>query len=211
MTSTHALLGVALVALGMVVTPGPNMMYLVSRSISQGRLAGLVSLGGVVLGFAVYMLATAAGLSALFRAVPTLFVVVKLAGAAYLLFLAWGFLRGGRSAFRAEALEPHSRRRLFAMGLTTCLLNPKIALMYGALLPQFIDPSRGSVHTQFVVLGLTQIAVATLVNAAWVVAAASVAAYLRGRPLAERIQRYVVGTLLGGFAIHLATSQQSSA
>jgi threonine/homoserine/homoserine lactone efflux protein len=138
-----AVLGVAAVALGMVITPGPNMMYLVSRSIAQGRIAGLVSLTGVVCGFMVYVVATSVGLSALFAAVPALFHAIKLAGAAYLLWLAWGFLWGGRSAFAARELEPHRNRSLFATGLTTCLLNPKIALMYGALLPPIRRPVTG--------------------------------------------------------------------
>lgn len=131
---------------GLVVTPGPNMIYLVSRSLSQGRRAGLISLAGVACGFLAYLMATTAGLAALFVAVPALFIVVKLLGAAYLLYLVWGILRpGGRTMFTHDAgTQPHSPRRLFVMGLTTCLLNPKIALIYAALLPQFIDPARTS-------------------------------------------------------------------
>lgn len=143
MISLGAALGVAAIAVAFVVTPGPNMIYLVSRSLSQGRRAGLISLGGVACGFLAYLMATTAGLAALFVAAPALFVVVKLLGAAYLLYLAWGILRpGGRGMFTPDTdTQPHSPRRLFLMGLTTCLLNPKIALMYAALLPQFLDPA----------------------------------------------------------------------
>lgn len=198
-----------MIALGLVLTPGPNMMYLVSRSLGQGRRAGLVSLAGVAAGFVVYLLATVIGLAALFVAVPALFVVVKLLGAAYLLYLAWGILRpGGRRMFDDNASAPaHTSTRLFSMGLFTCLLNPKIALMYAALLPQFVDPA-SSAAPQLLLLGLVQIAVAVTVNAGWVLAAAWVARFLRARPTAQRLQRWVTGSLLGGFAVHLAASPQ---
>jgi threonine/homoserine/homoserine lactone efflux protein len=104
-----AVAGVALVALLMVLTPGPNMIYLASRSVSQGRTAGLVSLAGVAAGFAVYLLAATLGLTALFVAVPALFTAVKIAGALYLAYLAWTMLRpGGRSAFDPREVRPHS-------------------------------------------------------------------------------------------------------
>jgi threonine/homoserine/homoserine lactone efflux protein len=211
MVTVAAVAGVAVIALGMVLTPGPNMMYLVSRSISQGRSAGLVSLAGVIVGFAAYVAATAAGLSFLFAAVPELFIVLKVAGAGYLLYLAWGILRGGRRMFGAGDLPPHSRPRLFAMGLTTCLLNPKIALMYAALLPQFVSPDRGSVALQIVLLGLVQIAVAATVNACWVLLAASIKGLLERSPVAERVTRWVTGSLLAGFALHLGVSQPAQA
>lgn len=207
MISLGAVLGVAAIAFGLVVTPGPNMIYLVSRSLSQGRRAGLISLAGVACGFLAYLVATTAGLAALFVAVPALYVVVKLLGAAYLLYLAWGILRpGGRTMFTPDRdTNPHSPRRLFVMGLTTCLLNPKIALMYAALLPQFIDPAAPA-SLQLLVLGLVQIAVAVTVNAGWVLAAARVADLFRARPLAQRLQRWITGSLLGGFAVHLAAT-----
>ncbi len=91
------------------------------------------------------------------------------------------------------------------MGLSTCLLNPKIALMYAALLPQFVDPTAPA-STQLLLLGLVQIAVAVSVNAGWVFAAASVATLFRARPLAQRVQRWVAGSFLGGFAVHLAVA-----
>lgn len=208
MISLGAVAGIALIALGMVLTPGPNMVYLVSRSLTQGRRAGLVSLAGVAFGFAVYLVATSLGLAALFSAVPALFVVVKLVGAAYLLYLAWGILRpGGRAVFAVEpGASVHSQRRLFVMGMATCLLNPKIALMYAALLPQFVDPSAGPAVVQLLVLGLVQITVAVSVNAGWVLAASAVAAFVARRPVAQHVQRWVTGTLLGGFAVHLTAA-----
>src|SRR5579862_603264 len=139
----------ALICLGMVLTPGPNMIYLVSRSICQGRLAGLISLGGVALGFVTYMLCAAFGITALLFAVPYAYDALRFAGAAYLLWLAWQALKpGGRSPFQVKTLKVDGPRKLFAMGFVTNLLNPKIAMLYLALLPQFIDPAQGSVLVQ---------------------------------------------------------------
>ena len=201
-----AVLGVFLVALAMVLTPGPNMMYLVSRSITQGRRAGVVSLGGVAVGFVIYLTATNLGLSALFVAVPELYIAVKVAGAVYLGWLAFKALRpGGVSVFEPAALKPDSPRRLFLMGLMTNLLNPKIAVMYLSLIPQFVNPSAGHVMVQGFLLGATQIAVALTVNLMIVLAAGSIAAFLSGRATWLRAQRYLMGTVLGALAIKLAT------
>lgn len=208
LVSASAVWGVAVIGLMMVLTPGPNMIYLASRAIGQGRRAGLVSLGGVAVGFLLYLAATAAGLSALFEAVPAAYHVVKIAGALYLAWLAWGMLRpGGSSPFVTDDLEPHSARRLFTMGLVTNLLNPKIALLYAALIPQFVDPARGSAWGQFVQLGLTQIVVAVTVNALIVLSAAALATQLARHPRVMRAQRLVSGTVLGWFAGRMALSK----
>lgn len=208
MIENSALLAVAAIALGMVLTPGPNMVYLLSRSITQGRRAGLISLGGVAAGFLCYLVAATLGISALFAAVPQLYLAVKLAGACYLGWLAWQALRpGGTSVFSPAALQKDSPTRLFAMGLTTNLLNPKIAIVYAALIPQFVDPDGGRVWLQSLTLGGVQILVALTVNAAIVVAAGSIAAFLSGRPLWLRVQRMLTGTALGGLAVHLATDR----
>ncbi|MFC5721720.1 LysE family translocator [Streptomyces gamaensis] len=202
---TGAVLGVGAVSLGMVLTPGPNMMYLVSRSITQGRRAGLISLTGVALGFLAYLTAANLGLSALFLAVPWLYMTVKLAGAAYLAWLAWKALKpGGTSVFTPQQLSPDSPRRLFTMGLMTNLLNPKIAVMYLSLIPQFVDPAAGHVLLQGFALGGVQIAVSLAVNCAIVLAAGSIALFLRRRPMWLKIQRHVMGGVLGALAVKLA-------
>ena len=178
------MVGIALIELGLVLTPGPNMIYLVSRSIMQGRRAGLVSLLGVAAGFLVYLAAAVAGLATIFVAVPTAYTVLKLAGAGYLLYLAWQAIRpGGTAVFAPKELPLDSSRRLFTMGLVTNLLNPKIAVLYVSLLPQFIDPHRGSVALQSLTLGSVQIGVALTVNALIVVFAGSLAGFLGARPL----------------------------
>ena len=205
MIGTSAVLGVAVVSLGMVLTPGPNMIYLVSRSITQGRRAGITSLGGVALGFAVYLVAANLGLSVVFLAVPGLYTAVRLAGAAYLAWLAWQALRpGGTSVFAPREVPHDSPRRLFAMGLMTNLLNPKIAVMYLSLIPQFVDLRAGHVLLQGLVLGAVQISVSVAVNLAIVLAAGAIAGFLARRPSWLRVQRYAMGSVLGALAVALA-------
>lgn len=208
MVSTTAIAGIAAIALGLVLTPGPNMIYLVSRSLTQGRLAGLVSLLGVALGFLVYLAAAAAGLATIFVAVPAAYTALKLAGAAYLLYLAWQALRpGGTNAFAPKDLPKDGFGRLLSMGLLTNLLNPKIAVLYVSLLPQFVDPARGSIAAQSLVLGGTQIVIALAVNAVIVVFAGSLARFLGQRPTWLRVQRLLMGTVLAAVALKLATDR----
>jgi threonine/homoserine/homoserine lactone efflux protein len=208
MISFTALAGVFLVALAMVLTPGPNMMYLVSRTITQGRRAGIVSLLGVAVGFLVYLTATNLGLSVIFVAVPTLYTALKLAGAVYLGWLAVRTLRpGGVSVFQPVTLPADPPRRLFTMGLVTNLLNPKIAVMYLSLIPQFVRPERGHVTAQGFLLGGVQISVALTVNLLIVLAAGAIAGFLAGRPAWLRAQRYLMGTVLGALAVRLVTDR----
>lgn len=205
MPSLANLLTFAAVGLGMVLTPGPNMIYLVSRSICQGRQAGLVSLAGIGLGLFTYMLCAAFGISALILAIPLAYDVLRFAGAIYLGWLAWQALRpGGRSPFQVRELAPDSPRKLFGMGLFTALLNPKVAILYMALLPQFIDPARGNVLGQTLVLGLVQISISLTVNGMITCAAGSIAGFLAGRPTWLRLQRWVMGGVLGGLAVRMA-------
>jgi threonine/homoserine/homoserine lactone efflux protein len=212
MITSTAMLGVSAVALAMVLTPGPNMMYLVSRSVTQGRRAGVVSLLGVAAGFLVYLIATNVGLSAIFAAVPSLYVLLKLAGAGYLGWLAVkAFRPGGRSVFDPTPLPPDRPGRLFAMGFVTNLLNPKIALMYVSLIPQFVRPGDGHVLRQGLLLGAVQIAVALTVNLVIVLAAGTIAGLLAGRPGWLRVQRYLMGTVLGSLAIRVATDHSRAA
>lgn len=205
MLHASSLLGFALLSLGMVLTPGPNMVYVVSRSICQGRRAGLISLGGVGVAFVVYMLAAALGITSLLMAVPFAYDTLRLAGAAYLGYLAWQALKpGGRSPFAVQSLPIDSPRRLFAMGFMTNLLNPKVALLYLSLLPQFIDPTRGSVFAQAVLLGSVQIAISLSVNGMLAIAAGSIARFLGTRPAWLAVQRRLMGTMLAGLALRMA-------
>lgn len=196
----------ALIALGMVLTPGPNMVYLISRSICQGPKAGLISLGGVALGFIFYMLCAAFGITAIVMAVPYAYDALRIGGAVYLLYLAWQAVKpGGRSPFQVKDLPQDSPGKLFAMGFVTNLLNPKIAVMYLSLLPQFVQPDHGSVLIQSLALGTTQIMISITVNAMIALAAGSIAGFLSRRPSWLVVQRWLMGTVLAGLAIRMAT------
>ena len=204
MVTSASLATMALIALGGVLSPGPNMMYLVSRSISQGRIAGMISLAGVALGFLFYIIASAIGLATLFKAVPIMYDIIRIAGAIYLGYLAWNMVKPkGKSVFVAEELKPHSPLNLFSMGFVTNLLNPKITLMYAALIPQFIDPSNGSTFSQFIQLGMVQITIAITGNGLIVLSASSIKNTIAKKPSVMLIQRWVSGTVLGLFAISM--------
>ncbi len=206
MPSTASLIAFALVSLGMVLTPGPNMIYLVSRSICQGRRAGLLSLAGVACGFLVYMLCAAFGITAIVLAVPFAYDALRFGGALYLLWLAWQAIRpGGRSPFQVRNLPADTPRRLFMMGFVTNLLNPKVAVIYLSLLPQFIHPDHGSVLGQLLVLGTTQIAISVTVNAIIALWAGSIAGFLGTHPTWMTVQRWLMATILGGLALRMAT------
>lgn len=199
-------------ALVMVLTPGPNMIYLVSRSICQGRKAGVISLFGVVAGFLVHMFAAAIGLTALFLAVPMAYEALKWAGAIYLLYLAWQAVKpGARSPFEARELPYDSPRRLFLMGFLTNLLNPKIAVFYLSIFPQFVSPEHGSVFSQSIVLGGTQIIISFTVNLAIALSAAELAVWFGRHPRWLAVQRYFMGFVLAALAVRLAGEQRSAA
>jgi threonine/homoserine/homoserine lactone efflux protein len=200
-----SLLAFGLVALGIALTPGPNMIYLVSRSICQGRAAGLISLGGVALGFIVYMVCAAFGITALLLTVPFAYDALRFGGALYLLWLAWQAVKpGGRSPFQVRDLPVDNTRKLFTMGFVTNLLNPKIAVLYLSLLPQFIDPQHGSVLGQSLSLGFVQIGVSITVNAFIAITAGSIAGFLARRPKWLAMQRWMMGTVLTGLAVRMA-------
>jgi len=202
----------ALVALALVLTPGPNMIYCISRTLCQGRAAGMVSLGGVALGFVVHLLGASFGLSALLLAAPLAFTAIKVAGALYLLWLAWQAVRpGGLSPFETRALPHDPPRKLFLMGFMTNLLNPKVAMFYLSFFPQFLHPERGQVLLQSLSLGAVQIAVSMAINTVIIFFAAGLAIFLNRNITWMRVQRYVMGTVLGLLALRLLTEKRAAA
>lgn len=209
MPSTTAWLVFAAAALLMAVTPGPNMAYLLSRAICQGRTAAVMSWAGVVLGFIVHMVCAAVGLTALFMAVPLGYELLKFAGALYLLWLAWQALRpGARSPFEPQPMPPEPAPKLFAMGLLTSILNPKVAVFYLSVLPQFVSPEGGSVLGQSLVLGSTQICIGAAVNLLVALSAAHVARWFARNRFWLAVQRYVMGLVLGALALRLMGQQR---
>jgi threonine/homoserine/homoserine lactone efflux protein len=212
MIPTHDLLIFAAASLLLVLTPGPNMIYLISRSICQGRKAGVTSLLGVVAGFFVHLFAAAAGLTAVFMAVPMAYEALKWAGALYLLWMAWQAVKpGARSPFEAQQLPPDSSRKLMLMGFFTSALNPKIAVFYLSVFPQFISPEHGSVFTQSIALGLTQISVSFTVNLLIALFAAGIASWFVNNPTWLAAQRYFMGFVLAGLAVRLMSEQRRMA
>jgi len=199
-----ALFAVACVLLA--VTPGPNLMYLISRTLCQGRAAGMISLAGTTTGFLFYAVAAALGLTAVFVAVPVLYDVVRWAGAAYLLWLAWDAVRprGSGGLFARRDLPPARPAVLFRTGMLTSMLNPKVALFYLALFPQFVDPARGSVLVQSLMLAAVQIAIDGFGDMLFVLAASGAARWLAERPAWVAVQRWVLGGVFAGIALKLA-------
>jgi threonine/homoserine/homoserine lactone efflux protein len=205
MPELSTLLAFAAISLGLVLTPGPNMIYLVSRSIAQGRRAGMISLAGVGAGFLLWMLLAAFGVTALLLVVPYAHDALRIGGAIYLAWLAFDAIRpGGSSPFGVRPTAADSDRKLFAIGLLTNLLNPKIAMLYLALLPQFVDPSQGAVLTQTLALGGVQIAIGMIGDAIFVLAAGAMAEFLARRPFWALAQRWLMGFVFGALAVRMA-------
>ena len=197
----------ALAAFLIAVTPGPNMIYLVSRALCQGWGAALISLCGVATGFLFHITLTAAGLTAVFLAVPYAYDTLRLAGALYLLWLAWQTVRPGSAAvFQTRELRPDSPLRLYVMGMLTNVLNPKAAVFYLSIFTQFLHPERGSIFLQSLTLGGTQIAISFVVNMTIFSVASQAAGWFSERPIWLRVQKWVMGTVLAALGLKLAVS-----
>lgn len=194
----------ALAVLLLALTPGPVWIYLLSRTLAQGRRAGYFSLSGVAAGVALHVVLAAAGLSAVVLAVPGAFDLLKLAGAAYLIWLAVSTLRGGGFTFTPQPLAPVPDRVLFRQALAASLLNPKVAVFYLSLFPQFIDPAAGSVFGQSVVLGAVHVLISAVFDGLLVTVAALLSAWFVRRPTWLRAQRWFLGSAFGALAVWLA-------
>jgi threonine/homoserine/homoserine lactone efflux protein len=204
--SAETLLVFSLLSLGLAATPGPNMLYLVSRALAQGTGAGMISLIGCQSGSLAIMLCAAAGITAALFAVPVAWDVLRIGGAAYLLYLAWQCIRpGGQPIFAPRPMPREPASRLFGVGFATAVLNPKVALFYVAVLPPFIDPARGDVFTQGVILGALQVIVALVFDGLLVLGASGVARFLGERPGWMAAQRWILGGVLALIAIRLAS------
>lgn len=210
MVIDHSVWMFAGAALLMAVTPGPNMLYLISRALCQGRRAGLISWAGVVCGFAIHVCSASFGLTALFMALPLGYEILKYAGAGYLLWLAWQALRpGARSPLHAQTLPDESPRKLFLMGFLTNALNPKVAVFYMSILPQFIQPAHGSVLAQSLMLGAIQTTIASLINLVIMLSATSIAVWFAKNRGMLQVQRYLMGSVLLGLSLRMLMTERS--
>lgn len=191
--------------LALTATPGPDMMLIASRSVSQGRVAGFASLAGIQVGTYGHALAAACGLSQLFLVVPLAYDIIRYAGAAYLLYLAWQAFRATGKAFAPVADAPrHSAARMFRQGLVINLLNPKMALFVLALFPQFLRPEAGSVVVQILVLATVLNLVGLLVNGLVILTASRVGLALAGHGRFRRASQILLGSVFVGLAARLA-------
>lgn len=196
----------AVVALAL--TPGPDMLYVASRSLGQGRTAGVLSAVGVITGTFVHLGAAALGLSGLFRYAPAAYDAVRYAGAAFLLYLAWKALAGGHDLGAARGRAPAGRGRVYLEGVLTNLLNPKVALFYIGFLPQFVDPARGSVALQVLVLGSVLNGLGLAVKVAVALAAGGIGEWLARRPRVRLAQRWVTAAVLAALALRIALPER---
>ena len=193
----------------LAATPGPNMLFLVSRTLAQGRSAGFVSLAGTSTGFALHALAAAFGLSALLAAVPLAFEVVKWAGAIYLAWLAIVMWRTSDEP-EASVAAPHSTpRAMYRQGLLTAVLNPKVAVFQLALFPQFVDPAHGSVLAQSLVLALTQLVIVVAGDSVCVFAATGARRWFAGRPGWGRWSKRALAGVFAALAARLALQSRT--
>jgi threonine/homoserine/homoserine lactone efflux protein len=189
----------------LLLTPGPAVLYIIARSVDQGRRAGLVSVGAIEVGNFVHVIAAILGLSALLLSSSLAFTIVKYLGAAYLVYL------GLRTLLTREAVpqatgtrQPQSLGRVFSQGVVVAALNPKTALFFVAFLPQFVDSSQGAIAWQMLVLGCIFVTLAVISDSMYALLAGSVGQWLRGSRSAIRAERYAVGSVYIGLGLAAA-------
>ena len=204
--STLALFAAA--ALALALTPGPDMLLIVSRSVAQGRGAGFAALFGAQAGIYCHAGAVALGLTELFRAVPLAYDAVRYAGAAYLLVLAWGAVRSTGSALSTpRATAPLSLAAVFRQGVLTNLLNPKVALFALALFPQFVKPEAGPVAAQIMLLATVLNLIGLVVNGSLILGASRLSRAMAGRVRFRRAPGLALGAVFTGLALRLAVDR----
>jgi len=206
--TTLALFSAACFAL--TLTPGPDMLLIASRSVSQGRTAGFASLAGIQAGTYCHALAAAFGLSRLFLAVPLAYDAVRFGGALYLLYLAVQTVRAAGTPTSSQRPQPsYSALRIFRQGLLTNLLNPKMALFVLALFPQFVHPQAGSVVVQILLLATVLNGIGLLVNGAVILSANQLARRLTAQRQPNRLPHYLLASVFAGLAGRLMWSSRA--
>jgi threonine/homoserine/homoserine lactone efflux protein len=206
MFDTSNLLTYILAALVLIVIPGPAVLYIVARALEQGRLAGLASVLGIGVGALVHTAAVALGVSAILATSAVAFNVVKYLGAAYLIYLGLSTLLKKNSYPETVVVEPQPLRRIFGQGVVVNLLNPKTALFFLAFLPQFADPTRGSLTVQLLLLGLIFVLIALLSDGVYALLAGQMGEWLRRRPAIHVWQRRFSGVIYLGLGLTAALS-----
>ncbi len=180
-------------ALGLLLIPGPAVLYIVTRSMAQGKRAGLASVGGIEAATLAHALAATLGLSALLLTSALAFSIVKYAGAAYLIYLGVRTLLARDAHQNESAPMPKSASKLFAQGFLVNLLNPKTALWFYAFLPQFVDPSKGAIVGQTLFFGVLFVLLATCTDSLYALLSSTLGQRLIKRARFQPIRRYATG------------------
>ncbi|MFD2556332.1 LysE family translocator [Sphingobacterium tabacisoli] len=209
MVPFNEILFFALAAFVLVISPGPNMIYIISRTITQGRQAGLMSLAGVICGFLFHIVMVSFGLTAILFAVPFAYTILKVFGTVYLLYLTYQAIRpNSKNLFEVDDdIRTDSPYKLFTIGFFTNVLNPKVAVFYLSFFPQFIKPEYGSVLFQSLELGIVQVCVSLTVNFFIVLTAAKVAGFFAQNPKWVKVQKWFMASTLLFLTIKMATSK----
>ena len=199
----------SLAALVLVISPGPNMIYLISRSITQGKKAGLTSLFGVICGFLFHIVMVSFGLTAILFAVPSAYFILKTLGTLYLLYLVYQAIKpNNKNIFEVDnKTQIDSPKKLFLVGLLTNVLNPKVAIFYLSFFPQFIKPEYGSILNQNLELGITQVTISFSVNLIIVLTASKISIFLSKNPFWIKIQKWFMASVLAFLAVKMALSK----
>jgi len=203
MPSFETILVVAVASLVLVLVPGPAVIYILTRSVSQGRAAGLASAVGVNIGSAIHVMFAVAGVSFILASSAVLFSIVKWAGVGYLAWLGYKTLTADDISFTDAVTEPTDLRRVLGQGVIVNLLNPKVAMFFLAFLPQFIDPNASNAALQSFVLGMTLVAVGLISDSVYALVGGSIGSLFSRRPGAARTTRRAAGATyfaLAGFA-----------
>ncbi len=197
-------------AVSLLLIPGPAVLYIVTRSIHQGRRAGIVSMLGIAFGTLFHIAAAVFGLSAILLSSALAFDIVKYLGAAYLVFLGVRTLMTRERTAEEQKAEPSSLRRIFSQGVIVNVLNPKTALFFFAFLPQFVDTSRGSASLQMLFLGCLFVALGMMTDGSYALLAGTFGQMLKNSKLFASMQRYVAGTVYIGLGVTTALTGSSN-
>jgi len=199
----------AIASVTLLLIPGPAVIYILNRSVADGREVGLSAVAGLELGNLVHAVAAAAGLSAVLATSATAFNTVKWLGAGYLIFVGVRTLLRPPLAVSSEATSV-SRRRTFVQGIVVNTLNPKVALFFLSFLPQFIDPDKGAAWSQALVLGITFVLIGCLTDGLYALTASALRARLLSGRTLPFVQRYVAGTVFIGLGLVAATTSPAA-
>ena len=188
-------------SLALLLTPGPAVLYIVARSINQGRMAGIVSVLGVETANFFHASAAALGLSAILLSSTLAFDIVKYLGAAYLIYLGVRKIVASENAAKAEAGKQENLSRIYSQGFVVNLFNPKTALFFFAFLPQFVNTSNGNITLQIFLLGIIFVVMAVITDSAYAIISSSIADQLNANQNFARNQRYFTGLIYIGLGV----------